>query len=145
MKQDQKTARCFYPAVFRYQPDKVVVTFPDFDITTSGSDEPSAFLAARVVLGRRLYQLEQGKHEFPSPTLLKDVELEEEESITLIDVYMPSVRTAESNRSVNRMISLPAWLNAAAMERNINFSQTLQEALKQEIFNDYTSKTRQTH
>jgi hypothetical protein len=28
------------------------------------------------------------------------------------------------------MVTLPAWLNAAAAERNVNFSQVLQEALK---------------
>lgn len=48
----------------------------------------------------------------------------------LVDVYMPSVRMAEINRSVSRTVTLPAWLNAAAQERNINFSQVLQEALK---------------
>ena len=48
----------------------------------------------------------------------------------LIDVYMPSIRQAQVNRSVNRTVTLPAWLNAAAIERNINFSQVLQDALK---------------
>jgi len=51
----------------------------------------------------------------------------------LVDVYMPSIRNANANKSVNRTVTLPAWLNAAALERNINFSQVLQEALKQQI------------
>lgn len=29
--------------------------------------------------------------------------------------------------------TLPAWLNAIALEHNINFSQVLQEALKQQL------------
>ena len=37
------------------------------------------------------------------------------------------------NRSVNRTVALPAWLNAAALERNINFLQVLQDALKSQI------------
>ena len=37
---------------------------------------------------------------------------------------------AENNRSVNRTVTLPAWLNALALEHNVNFSQVLQEALK---------------
>jgi hypothetical protein len=65
------------------------------------------------------------------------VELGPNQCTTLVDVYMPSIRLAEINRSVNRMISLPAWLNAAALERNVNFSQILQEALKEEIFHDF--------
>lgn len=47
--------------------------------------------------------------------------------MVLIDVYMPSVRLANVNRAVNRTVTLPAWLNAAALERNINFSQVLRE------------------
>ena len=51
----------------------------------------------------------------------------------LVDVYMPSIRQAHINRSVNRTVTLPAWLNAAALERNINFSQVLQDALKAQL------------
>ena len=47
--------------------------------------------------------------------------------------YMPSVRLASVNRSVNRTVTLPAWLNAAALERNVNFSQVLQDALKHQL------------
>ena len=55
------------------------------------------------------------------------------ERAVLIDVYMPSIRMAKVNRSVSRTVTLPAWLNAAALERNINFSQVLQEALKMQL------------
>ena len=50
-----------------------------------------------------------------------------------LDVYMPSVRLARVNRSVNRTVTLPAWLNAAALERNVNFSQVLQDALRTQL------------
>jgi len=36
---------------------------------------------------------------------------------------------AEKNKSVNRPVTLPAWLNAVAVERGVNFSQVLQSAL----------------
>ena len=36
-------------------------------------------------------------------------------------------------KSVKKTLSIPAWLNAAALEKNINFSQVLQEALLQKI------------
>lgn len=36
-------------------------------------------------------------------------------------------------KPVKKTLSIPAWLNAAAMERNINFSQVLQEALLQKL------------
>ena len=55
------------------------------------------------------------------------------ERAVLVDVYMPSVRLARVNRSVNRTVTLPAWLNAAALERNVNFSQVLQDALRAQL------------
>ena len=70
--------------------------------------------------------------------LCSDYSLEEGQKATLIDVFMPSVRMAGKYRSVNRMVTLPAWLNAAALERDVNFSQVLQEALKKVIFDDIT-------
>ncbi|MCC8014247.1 MAG: HicB family protein, partial [Eubacterium sp.] len=42
-------------------------------------------------------------------------------------------RKANVNRSVNRTVTIPAWLNSAALEKNINYSQILQEALKSQL------------
>ena len=64
---------------------------------------------------------------------LSDIKASDNERVVLIDVYMPSIRQANTNKSVNRTVTLPAWLNSAALERNINFSQVLQEALKNMI------------
>lgn len=69
----------------------------------------------------------------PSHTPLKDVTLENGEFAVLVDVFMPSIRLAQERRSVNRTVTLPAWLNAAALERNVNFSQVLQDALRDQL------------
>lgn len=73
-----------------------------------------------------------GRKSLPLPPL-SEIKTKENERVVLIDVYMPSVRLANVNRAVNRTVTLPAWLNAAALERNINFSQVLQEALKSQL------------
>lgn len=96
-------------------------------------DDKDALLSARELLGCVLYGLEEDGEDIPAPTPLSDIKIQDNEKVVLIDVYMPSVRMAEDNRSVNRTVTLPAWLNAAAVERNINFSQTLQEALREKI------------
>ena len=36
-------------------------------------------------------------------------------------------------KAVKKTLSIPAWLNDVAVENNINFSQTLQEALKEKL------------
>lgn len=127
----KKVERYVYPAVFTYETgQEIAVVFPDLDVATSGENDTDALLSARELLGCVMFGLEEDGEEIPTPTPLSQVQTQEGETVMLVDVYMPSVRMAEINRSVNRTVTLPAWLNAAAQERNINFSQVLQEALK---------------
>lgn len=119
----KKVERYFYPAIFIYEPEKeIAVDFPDLKCATSGTNDDDAFLSARELLGCVLNGLEEDGEEIPAPTPLSQIKTKENERAVLIDVYMPSVRMANENRSVNRTVTLPAWLNAAALERNINDS-----------------------
>ncbi len=130
----KKVERYVYPAVFTYEPgQEIAVDFPDLKCATSGTNDDDALLSARELLGCVLFGLEEDGEEIPVPTPLAEVETQPNERAVLIDVYMPSVRMAQVNRSVNRTVTLPAWLNAAALERNINFSQVLQDALKTQL------------
>lgn len=130
----KKNDRYFYPAVFTYEPGcEIAVTFPDLDVATSGINEDDALLSARELLGCVLFGLEEDGEEIPQPTSLIDFSLEPNEKVVLIDVFMPSVRLAESNKAITKTVTVPAWLNARVMEYGINFSQTLQKALKEEL------------
>lgn len=126
--------RYFYPAVFTYEEgQEISIEFPDLNVATSGINDDDALLSARELLGCVMYGLEEDGEELPTPTPLGKVSMQENERAVLIDVYMPSIRLARVNRSVNRTVTLPAWLNAAALEKNINFSQVLQDALKAQL------------
>ena len=133
----KKVERYFYPAVFTYDDGReIAVVFPDLGCATSGENDDDALLSARELLGCVLFGLEEDGEEIPAPSALTDVVAQDNERVVLVDVYMPSIRQAEVNRSVSRTVTLPAWLNAAALERNINFSQVLQEALKAQLHFD---------
>ena len=130
----KKIERYFYPAVFTYEPEQeIAVVFPDLNCATSGINDDDAFLSARELLGCVLNGLEEDNEEIPSPTSLSQIKLQDNEKAVLVDVYMPSIRMAQINRSVSRTVTLPAWLNALALEHNINFSQVLQDALKTQL------------
>ena len=130
----KKTERYFYPAIFTYEPgQEIAIVFPDLNCATSGINDNDALLSARELLGCVLNGLEEDGEEIPSPTPLPEISIQQNQRAILVDVYMPSVRMAQVNRSVNRTVTLPAWLNAAALERNINFSQVLQDALKSQL------------
>lgn len=130
----KKPDRYFYPAIFTYEPEQeIAVVFPDLNVATSGTNDDDAFVSARELLGCVMYGLEDDGEEIPSPTPLTQVSTNKNERTVLIDVYMPSIRMAQVNRSVNRTVTLPAWLNAAALEKGINFSQVLQDALREKL------------
>ena len=130
----KRPERYFFPATFIYEPgQEIAVIFPDLDCATSGVDDEDALLSARELLGITLLGMEEDGEEIPAPTPLNRLTAKANERIVLVDVYMPSIRMASVTKSVNRTVSLPAWLNAAALERNMNFSQVLQDALKERL------------
>lgn len=133
MKRKAMAERYFYPAVFTYYGvgKEIAVDFPDLAVATSGVNDEDALISARELLGLTMLGIERDNEDIPAPTSVSQVHLEENETVALIDVYMPTLRMAHENKAVNRMVTLPAWLNAAALERNVNFSQVLQDALKE--------------
>lgn len=130
-----KKDRYIFPAVLTYEEGyEIAVTFPDLPgCATSGATEEEAVTMGREALGLHLWGMETDGDEIPVPSSLRNVETEENEIACMIDVYMPAVRLSQENKSVNRTVTLPAWLNAKAMEYGINFSQVLQNALKEAI------------
>jgi hypothetical protein len=123
-----------YPAVFTFEEgQEIAVLFPDFDVATSGVDEEDAFKSAKELLGLTLYSMEEDKEEIPQPSPINKLQLKKNQVSCLVDVFMPSIREAQNNRSVNRTVTLPAWLNAKSLELGVNFSQVLQEALLEKV------------
>lgn len=123
-----------FPAFFYFDEDGISIEFPDLPgCLPCAQTQEDAFRCAKEALALHLYGMEQDHEEIPEPSLVTSLTPEDGAVITLIDVFMPSVRERMNNKSVNRTVTLPAWLNAAAVERNINFSQVLQDALKAQI------------
>lgn len=131
MKKDNYT----FPAIIGKEPNEqeYSVYFPDLNIATSGTSEADALNSARELLGTVIYGLEVDKEKIPQASKLSDIRIDKNEFTTLVDIYMPAVRLSEENKSVNRTVTLPAWLNAKALEKHFNFSQVLQEALKEKL------------
>ena len=46
---------------------------------------------------------------------------------------MVPVRDKMENRSIKKTLTIPKWINDIAVENNINFSQTLQSAIKEKL------------
>lgn len=130
----RKQDRYFFPAVFTYEDgQEIAVVFPDLDVATCGKDDADALLSARELLSITLLGLEEDGEAIPAPSKLSALSLASNQRAALIDVYMPAVRLAGINKAVTRTVTVPAWLNAAALGQGFNFSQVLQEALKERL------------
>ena len=126
-----------YPAVFTFDEGyDIAVTFPDLPgCATSGETEKEALDMAKEALSLHLFGMEQDRDEIPSPSSFTDIQktLDANECIVLVEVFMPAIRMSQENKSVNRTVTLPAWLNARALECGVNFSAVLQDALKNQL------------
>lgn len=89
----KKQDRFLYPALFNYGDNEISVFFPDFNVATSGVDEFDAFFSARELLGITILGYEDDNIPLPSPTRLKNVKCESNEQPSLIDVYIPKIKT----------------------------------------------------
>lgn len=129
-----KKDRYIYPAVFDYANDGISISFPDLPGCFSCADtDEEAIYMAKEALGLHLYGMEEDGDDIPTPTTINRINLESKQAVVLVDVLMPVVREAVENYSVKKTLSIPQWLNKLAIENNINFSQVLQAALKDQL------------
>ena len=80
-----------------------------------------------------LYGMEQDGDGIPSPTPVELIRTGDRQVLILVDAWMPLVRDAIESRAVKKTLTIPKWLDDMAIEQGINFSRTLQEALKHQL------------
>lgn len=120
----------FYPAVFTMESDGISVEFPDLPGCFScGSTEDDALYMAKDALELHLYGLEEDNEVIPEPSSISNLNLESNQFVALIEVWMPPIRDEMSQKSIKKTLTLPKWLNDLAEEKKVNFSNVLQNAL----------------
>ena len=126
--------RYIFPAVLTYAEDGISIEFPDLPgcLPCAGSTE-EALQNARQALGLHLYGMEQDGDGIPSPTPVELIRTGDRQILILVDAWMPLVRDAIESRAVKKTLTIPKWLDDMAIEQGINFSRTLQEALKHQL------------
>ncbi|MEG1880156.1 MAG: type II toxin-antitoxin system HicB family antitoxin [Oscillospiraceae bacterium] len=121
-----------YPAIFHFENDSHWVEFPDLNgCHTYGTTLENTIQLAQEALG--LYaatQLEQGK-KLPKPSNIQNVSTDGNSFVSLI--YCDANVYIRSSKSVKKTLTIPDWMNDLASENGINFSQTLQNALMEQL------------
>ena len=123
-------AKYCFPAVFTPEDGGYSVDFPDLEgCYTCGDSLPEALEMAKDVLSMMLTQMEDERKLIPAPGGVEDTPHEPGEFVSLVLADTAAYRKKTSNQAVKKTLSIPQWLNTAAEAANVNFSQTLQEAL----------------
>ena len=124
-----------YPAIFAPDDnDTFCIRFPDVGFgATMGEDLLDGMGMAQDFLANAMVMLENEKKEIPTPSDITALKLEHGEFATLVTVDTMEHRRRFDNTVIKKTLTMPSWLNARAEAANINFSQTLQRALKEEL------------
>lgn len=133
-----------YPACFFKETNGYSVIFPDLNwLSTCGETLNDAMEAAIDCLAGYIYTSKKTNESYSLPSTLSDIHLDkiaidldisvDDAFVNMVTVDVELYAKEHFEKSVKKTLSIPAWLNKAAMEQNINFSQTLQEALIEKI------------
>jgi len=127
--------KLFYPALFhKAEGGGFWVSFPDIpECLTRGEDMEQAYEMAVDALGLALACREKDHQPLPPCSDPSAIAPEPDSFLAVIGFDMLAYKKRTSSRAVKKTLSIPEWLNEAAMAMDLNFSQILQEALLSKI------------
>lgn len=135
-----KVMLSMYPACFYKEKEGgYSVIFPELNIATCGDTFEEATKMAVDLLAGYLYDLKLEKKDYPEAIELSKVnpneEYDEYESVivNMVTVDVEEYAKVHFEKAVKKTLTIPKWLNDLALENNVNFSQVLQRALKEQL------------
>ena len=122
-----------YPGLFTKEIyGKYSVVFNDLEgCYTCGDTLEEAIYMAEDVLAFTLYSYEKNNKTIPAPN--EEYKLGPTDFINYIRCDTEEYHRMNNNKAVKKTLSIPEWLNEKATAAGINFSQVLQEALKDRL------------
>ena len=130
-----------YPACFYKEKEgNYSVIFPDLNgVATCGDTLEQAFTMAVDLLAGELYESKKTGETPSEPSDIKSINIDEvydeyaEAFVNIVTVDVEEYAKTHFEKSVKKTLTIPAWLNEQATKENINFSQTLQRALIEQL------------
>ncbi len=137
MKMNRKKSPIYvYPAIFTPEDNGAFsIRFPDIEnCFTCGDDIEDGMMMAQDALALMVYtNYEETGEPAPVSTPIKDLKLKKGEFATYIVCNTTECRRKFGTKAVKKTLTIPEWLNDAAVKERINFSQVLQDALKEKL------------
>lgn len=127
-------AKYVYPAIFTPEANGYFIDFPDFESCyTQGTDITGGISMAEDVLSLVLTHYENEHRKIPIPSDLNALSTGNGAFATYIACDTTIYRRLMNKTAVKKTLSIPSWLNDSAVAAGLNFSQVLQDALKQQL------------
>ncbi len=121
-----------YFAVFEPTGTGYSVYFPDLlGCITIGQDIDEASKMAREALGLHLWGIEKNNGMIPQPTMPPFDDVDTSAFVMPIEIFPELVKHEIESKAVKKTLTIPYWLNDLAEKNHVNFSQLLQNALKE--------------
>lgn len=110
------------------------VSFPDLPgCFTEGDDLAEAIeMAQEAACGWILGEVKDGK-QLPVPSKREDMAPVEDGFINSVILDMDGYCERHGNKAIKKTLTIPAWLNDVAVKAELNFSQVLQDGLKERL------------
>lgn len=127
--------KLFYPAVFhKAEEGGFWISFPDIpECLTQGETMNEAYEMAIEALGLALTDREKEHQPIPPASDPSSFSLEPNSFLVVVEFDMLAYKKRFNSRAVKKTLTIPEWLNEAAIDMGINFSQVLQEALMEKV------------
>ena len=117
-----------YPIVLTSTKEGYTAYIPDFNLTAKGEKQSDAIDTAKKAVYLWALSEENAGKSIPKPFSANGIVAKPGQIVTLVDVSLE-----EQQRMVQKSIAIPCWLNELAEKENIDFSQVLQEGLKEKL------------
>jgi len=126
-------AKYAYPAIFeKEQEGGYSIYFPDIEgCYTQAEDEAEGVENASDALCLMLYTLEKQGKPIPSATNIKEIEADSNSIVTLVACDTRFYKNYYEGKSVKINLTIPLWLKEEGEEKHVNFSQILQNGVKE--------------
>lgn len=128
-------AKYAYPAIFTPEENGMYsVLFPDLEgCFTCGDDLSDALYMAEDVLAFTLYDYEKEGKSIPEPSHREKIEVKDGDFVNYVRCDTIEYHRRNNNKAIKKTLTIPEWLNEEALEAGVNFSQVLQDALKEKL------------
>ena len=122
-----------YPAILTKENTGYFISFPDLEgCFSEGRDLKESIKMAEEALGGYVASMFDRNIDIPVPSELTNISFcPKTQSAVLI--YSHADKYFSQKKAVKKTLTVPAWLNAKAEQRGLNFSQVLQEALIEQL------------